>query len=77
MTHPRSSGRESAPSEFPRKNKVRADARPLLRINCMKKLWQVSITTTVEAEEAGIEALASVFGVAADVSPLHLNPLKK
>ncbi len=43
----------------------------------MKKLWQITITTTVEAEEAGIEALATVLGVAADVSPLHLNPREK
>lgn len=31
----------------------------------MKKLWQVCITTTAEAEEAAIEALAAEFGVPA------------
>lgn len=31
----------------------------------MKKLWQVCITTTAEAEEAAIEALAAQFGVPA------------
>lgn len=30
-----------------------------------KRLWQVSIQTTTEAEEASIEALSAVFGVAA------------
>ena len=31
----------------------------------MKKLWQVCVTTTAEAEEATIEALAAEFGVPA------------
>lgn len=31
----------------------------------MKKLWQVCITTTAEAEDAAIEALANEFGAAA------------
>ena len=36
-----------------------------MKVVTKSRLWQISLTTTAEAEEAGIEALSSEFGVPA------------